>query len=363
MKKLNCLTLALLMLSGCVALEEEAISPPATSVSPSETSTAAVALSPSPTAELSSAQSPTLQPSPFPTLQPPFPDIVFSDDLSANSGAKLYEDDENIYYCDDYLSLFQICKSNGKTTTISESCFHFTLLKGIVYYVTCGKDEVYNTIAQYDPSTGKSKTVLRPGNDIFEITAYGNKLYFSYATEPMPYADPEPTDLYSCKPDGSNMKMVRADVFGFCIVGDRIYYTLGSCNDDTPLYTCALDGSSAKELYDCIDWAFDAEGTWLYVWADCSILRNLSSCEEIVLPGCDACVLAGQYAFYVTSDALPALCALDLNTRITYTLVQLPEGYYGLEATGQAIYLCDNTGAVSRISVQSGTVMLDVVLK
>ncbi|MEM5771085.1 MAG: hypothetical protein AAGU32_22805, partial [Bacillota bacterium] len=90
--------------------------------------------------------------------------------------------------------------------------------------------------------------------------------------------------------------------------------------------------------------------------------------EEITLPDCETCVLAGQYVFYVPYaypySACPTLYALDLNTRITYTLAQLRQmnGYYGLEATGQAVYLFNyNAGSISRICVHSGAMRLDTV--
>ncbi|MEM5769228.1 MAG: hypothetical protein AAGU32_13195, partial [Bacillota bacterium] len=133
MKKLICLSLTLLLLSGCTALEEEISSLSTPTASPSSSPTASAALSPSrtdaPLPTVSPTPRPSPSPTPVPTPQPPFPDIAFSDKPTANSNAMLYEDDDYIYFSD-YSTLFQINKTDRSVAKIAFGYINLTLLDG-----------------------------------------------------------------------------------------------------------------------------------------------------------------------------------------------------------------------------------------
>lgn len=259
MKKMMLVVLVLLLsLTACqsapvmVQTAPAATSVHSSNVSPSAADTPSPSPSPSPDASASAL------PSPAPTISL-LPAAVSN--TVANSNYTLYEDGNYIYFLNTndeiQADLFRIDKKTGNVTKITDKdCSCFTVCKGIVYYTELSKPHAghWNVIKSYDPSTNIMKTVKELDYNIYNMAAYGNKLYFSYN----PKKTDEPySDLYVIGLDGTGMERVAKDVYTFCINKDVVYYTESSHDDLAVVDRINFDGSGKKQLVEADDWYFD----------------------------------------------------------------------------------------------------------
>jgi len=264
---------ACLMFTACAAVEAEEINGsefPSSSVLQSPWTTRPICILP-----VREETPQTRQETHFDT---DIPDVVWDgNEYTPHSIFDLYEDPENIF-CYAYKQtaddasrqmLYCIHKKSGAVKVICGDCFVFTYFKGKVYYVPVeptvnsdGESDI-NRIREYDVQTGGDKSLLKLKNSIYSIAAYGEKIYYAYDTRETEESEPY-SDLYAVDLDGKRSKRIIENVYTFCMVPGKIYFTHAAQTDGSPIGAFDLKSGKKKTLdTEYSDWHFEMKADLL----------------------------------------------------------------------------------------------------
>lgn len=291
-----------------------------------------------------------------------------SGNTPANSmcyGIATMRDNTIFYMCEGMDSDYDMVKSIDVNENNEGFYFDFdgnisglNIIGSQIFFIGDTYDENYEPVASdiyvYDLYNGNLTEIYNSENEIYYLTAAGNRLYFSVSDE-------DGTDqLCSANFDGTDVRSIHEEpdyIYSLAVFDAHLYYIY-----QNTLYRCDLDGQNSEDIYasaNTLD-AYCLDGERLYV-ADFSAAEELvlkkinltdGSEADLAVLGEDKTVTHLNFAdntlFYVeeTIDedgqtVNGKICALYGDGSDRRTLVSSNESYYGLAICSHWLFSYD----------------------